>query len=171
MGAGKYKGLIKTICLVWLVVTGLMVMFLRIHKNSYREEKYERMVTETSQLRKVAGPCDRAILGDPVTAGDNFIKVFFHCGKDREATNSIDLQAVNVENYYELIEEVGRINGFEVKRKVDNEIKLGDNDDEWQCFVDGEYIDNLDEKIKVKSRVECFTDYNNDDIRTYYEDK
>jgi hypothetical protein len=171
VGAGKYKGLIKTICLVWLVVTGLMVMFLRIHKNSYREEKYERMVTETSQLRKVAGPCDRAILGDPVTAGDNFIKVFFHCGKDREATNSIDLQAVNVENYYELIEEVGRINGFEVKRKVDNEIKLGDYDDEWRCFVDGEYIDDFDEEIKVKSRVECFTGYSNKDIEEYYENE
>lgn len=171
MSDEKWWRLLKIIGFVWLLVVGIMVVSLKSHKRTYSEGEYERMVVETSHLRRVFSPCHRAIFGDPVTAGDNFIKVFFHCGKTQEATNSIDLQAVRVSNYYELLEETGRINGFLVERKGKNEVKLGDSDDEWQCFVDGEYIAELDEKIKVKSRVECFTGYSDVEIKEYYEEK
>lgn len=150
---------------IWLVAAVLLFFGLRYRWHQlYSDSKYEELVSAVSTSRRAAvDPCQFYIFGDPVTSGNNFAKAIFYCDKQRRAVNTLDLSVLAMPNYRELLREVGRINGF----STDEIIK----EDHWKCFDDHERILNFSDKIKLKSRVECFFDYTDAEIRTLYAEK
>lgn len=140
---------------IWSVMAVSLFIFLRWRKSQmYTSEKYEYLISTVSRWRqKAVDPCQFSIFGDPVTSEGIFARVTFYCGRDKVANNSMDLTVLPVNNYAALLRETARVNGFSVEGMIN--IKDGD----WKCFDDGDRIDNFLEKIKVRSRVECFYNY------------
>lgn len=147
---------------IWVVIASALFFLLRYRRSTlYSKEKYEILLTAVSERRqKVADPCQFFIAGDPPNAESNFAKAIFYCDKKHKAVNTLDLSVLATGNYRELIREVGRINGF----STDEIIKEGP----WKCFDDHERILNFSDKIKLKSRVECFFNFTDGEIRTLY---
>jgi len=147
---------------IWLVAVGAIFLLLRYRRSRlYSREKYEALVMTVSEKRsKAADPCQFFIAGDPPNAEGNFAKVIFYCDKQRRAVNSFDLSVLATPNYRELVREVGRINGFSTEEIV--------KDGSWKCFADHERISNFLDKIKLKSRVECFFNFTDGEIKTLY---
>ena len=147
---------------IWSVIASALFFLLRYRRSVlFSQEKYEALLTTVSGKRqKAADPCQFFIAGDPVTSGNNFAKVIFYCDEERKAVNSLDLSVLTTANYRELLREVGRINGFPTDEMVE--------EGPWKCFADHERITNFFDKIKLKSRVECFFDFTDGKIRTLY---
>ena len=147
---------------IWLVVAGALFFLLRYRRSTlYSKEKYEALLTTVSEKRqKATDPCQFFIAGDPPNAEGNFAKAIFYCGKEHKAVNTLDLSVLATPNYRELIREVGRINGFSTEEIV--------KDGSWKCFDDHERILDFSDKIKLKSRVECFYNFTDGEIKTLY---
>ncbi len=147
---------------IWVVATSALFFLLRYRQSIlFSEEKYESLITTVSGKRQKAGdPCQFFIAGDPPNAEGNFAKAIFYCDKEHRAVNTLDLSVLTTPNYRELIREVGRINGFSTNEIV--------KDGSWKCFDDHERILDFSDKIKLKSRVECFFNFSDGEVKTFY---
>jgi len=147
---------------IWLVVASALFLILRYRRSRlYSKEKYEALIVTISEKRqKATDPCQFFIAGDPPNAEGNFAKAIFYCDKEHKAVNTLDLSVLATGNYRELIREVGRINGFSSAEIVEG--------NQWKCFDDHERVLNFSDKIKLKSRVECFFNFSDGEIKTLY---
>ncbi len=149
---------------IWSIIAVSLFIFLRWRNSRlYTRERYEYLITTVSDWRqKAADPCQFSIFGDPVTSEGIFARVTFYCGKNKVANNSMDLTVLSENNYAALLRETARINGFSAEEMINTK------DGSWKCFDDHDRINNLLEKVKVRSRVECFYDYSETEIRDFY---
>jgi len=147
---------------IWLVVASALFLILRYRRSRlYSKEKYEALIVTISDKRqKATDPCQFFIAGDPPNAEGNFAKAIFYCDKQRKAVSTLDLSVLTTPDYRSMLEEVGRINGFSTEEIV--------KDGSWKCFDDHERILDFSDKIKLKSRVECFFNFSDGEIKTLY---
>lgn len=146
---------------LWSIFALLLFIFLRYrYTKLYSKEKYEILITSVSKWRlPAADPCQYFVSGDPVTSEGNFARVIFYCDKQRQAVSSLDLTVLPQDSYAALLTETGRINGFSATEIIEK----------WKCFDDHEGIKNFSEKVKVRSKVECFSGYSDQEIDSFYE--
>ena len=147
----------------WTVVAVFLFVFLRYRYHKlYSAEKYEALITSVSKRRiPAADPCQYSIFGDPITSEGIFAKVIFYCDKKTVAVNSLDLTVLPSDSYTALLAETGRINGFSVEPMLGSESG-------WKCFDDHIRISDFGVKIKVRSKVECFDNYSEAEIKAFY---
>ena len=150
-------------------------VFVRLRRDRlYSDELYESLLTTVSRTRPlVDDPCLYSISGDPVAAGDNFAKVFLFCNKNEKTANSFYLGVLKNDSYNDLLTELGRINSFKVEFDGKDKVRLGSDekmvDTSWKCFSDHERITDFSESVKKRSRVECFFNYTDTEIKGIYE--
>src|SRR3990167_1556510 len=136
---------------IWLVVASSLFLILRYRRSRlYSKEKYEALIVTISEKRqKATDPCQFFIAGDPPNAEGNFAKAIFYCDKQRKAVSTLDLSVLTTTDYRSMLEEVVK-------------------DGSWKCFDDHERILDFSDKIKLKSRVECFFNFSDGEIKTLY---
>lgn len=158
---------------IWSVVATCLFFLLRYrYPRLYTKEKYEYLISTVSRSRqKAVDPCQFSIFGDPVTSEGNFAKVTFYCDKNKVANNSMDLTVLPENSYSALLKETARINGFSAEMIIKPPSSNGFDEIMWKCFDDQERITNFFEKVKIRSRVECFNNYSDAEIRAFYEKK
>ena len=167
------KLLIYVIC--WTITAVVFFVFVRLRRDRlYSDELYESLLTTVSRTRPmVDDPCLYSISGDPVAAGDNFAKVFLFCNKNEMTANSFYLGVLRNDSYRDMLTELGRINSFGVEFVGKDKVKLGNDkrlsDPSWKCFSDHERIPDFSESVKKRSRVECFFNYTDTEIKGIYE--
>jgi|GEM_PF-1931735 hypothetical protein len=156
---------------IYILVAVFMFFGLKWHKNkNYSTEKLEEMMVSVSDLRdKTDDPCKYSILGDPVAAKFDYIKVFIFCGDGTKSTNSMDLRAVKEKTVIGALRELGRVNGFEVKYE-DNRLFLGKySSPDLKCFQNQKFVNDFGTDIKVSGTIECYYNFLPKEIAVFYE--
>lgn len=128
----------------WLLVAFGLFQFLRIRQYKlYSNFKLNEMEDSVSKWRDVTSdPCKYEIKGEPVTKGDDYIKLYFFCKDSKTSMNTLVYSIFADKKNSEVVREYARIIGF------DPEIILNKNS-KWSCGVDMEKI------IKPKNVIEC----------------
>lgn len=158
---------IGIVYLSFLVLSIVFVVSLRFHSRlNYSNEKLEKAISTESNFRdKTNDPCKYSILGDPIADGVVYAKLELFCPDGRRSSNTLDLRAVKGDTVIDLINELARVSGFEVK--IDNKsvalgsLKDGDGDDVWKCYSDMNKITSLNMKLRTFGSYKCFYGYNN----------
>ena len=125
------------------------------HRN-YSAEKLESMMTTVSKYRDMTDdPCKYSISGDPLTAKNNYAKIFLHCQNGTVSGNTLDLRAIKGKTWYDLFFESGRINGYTVSLK-NNTLKLGAFDNLWNCYLGTQKVNDFQQIAMPTTRIDCY---------------
>lgn len=155
------------VCLVVVLFLGL-----RWYKNkNFSKEKLEIMMTMVSGLRdKTSDPCKYAVLGEPTTAGLDYLKVNIYCTEKSKSLNSMDLRAIKERTVMGAIKELARVNGFEVKLDG-SKIFLGseESNKSWICKNNRASLGNFSDVVYPKTTIDCFRGLSENEIIKFYE--
>lgn len=141
----------------------------RYYQNNYTDEKLMAFIQTPSKYNGVTGdPCLYAVYGDPVT--DNYVRINLYCLGNKSSLNTLALEAFKNHSTLGIINELARINGFEVKSKDKGLVSLGDlsGNPYWQCDVNDAPLLDLTQEITNQSTINC---YPNKDIASKYRRK
>ena len=162
------KYMLFYLCLVILIFFGL-----RWYKQRYYSpEKLEEMIVAVSALRdKTDDPCKYSLLGDPVSAKLEYIKVNLYCDKESKTINSMDLRAIKDRTVGGAIRELARVNGFEVN--IDKEkFSMGTKDEtKWKCLQDNVPVTDFETQLIQRATIECFNGFSKGEMLQFYEKK
>ena len=137
--------------IVWLIGVTCLSGFLKYHyRNNFSKESLEEMIVAKAKWSDVTDDlCKFEIRGEPVAAGDNFIKLMFYCKDGRISRNTIAFMAFSGKKFIDVIKEFGRIIGF------NPEIITKDNS-KWKCFIDSAPLKSINEEMRLKVKIECY---------------
>lgn len=88
------------------------------------------------------GICDQELYGEPLDSTNNFIKINFYCDKDKSSKNTISLNVIKTKNMSGVIEEISRINNFEM-------------DDNFDCYLERMVIEDWNQSIVSGKTIDC----------------
>lgn len=168
MTTEKAKRILGRYLIVYVVITaGLFGATKWYKERMYDEGKIREMVFATSSLRdKTDDPCKYSILGDPILAKDEYVKVHLYCSMDAESLNSLDLRAIADRSAGGIIRELGRINGFEIEYSKDS-IRIGKyGDNKWRCLENELPITDYGKIIRQKMTINCFYNFSQEQIES-----
>lgn len=163
------------IFLVFLVISHLLLKLYYIR--NYSAENAEKLLSSVSSYKFFSDdPCATSIVGDPIDAGLQYVKINLHCDRSSTITNTLDLRAVKQPTYRGLIQLLGNINGFRVQIS-DSEIdSLGglkkSEGMRWRCFTDHQHeveITNFNLALKEQQTVDCFYNFDDSAVNQYYD--
>lgn len=148
--------------LCFLVFFALLFIFIRNYqKINYSDEGLRKAMLTPSSMRDITDdPCAYSIIGDPLDVGKKYAKVNIYCLNGKHSSNSIDLRVINGGSIFDLLAELGRINGFKVTTDKSS-IVLGGmtNIDEvkrWSCYIGTDKIIDYNDNVPDSSNIECF---------------
>lgn len=116
------------------VLLALFIKLGEIKKNNFNQKSLDYLINSVSTYRdKTDDMCKYSLYGDPKNVGNNWIKLKFECGNDKQVISTLAL--VNIANYSfeEIINEYLRIINFEKNDWIEQN---------WKCFYDGKEVEN-----------------------------
>jgi len=164
MGGQSWRRvIIKIACFYGVFIVFGLFLFLSLgsyYRNNFRQSELDRMMKSTSIYRdKTDNPCLYSIFGDPIDAGEKYVKVILNCADGTRSTNTIDLRAIEGDTWLDLLIELGRINGFDVIMKNNSLIigksTIGDELVRWNCFLGSRKIADFSESVTQRSEISC----------------
>ncbi len=90
------------------------------------------------------GICDQELYGEPLESDNNFVKINFYCDNGKSSKNTISLNVLDVRSIENIIQEISRINNFEL-------------DNSFNCYLEGNLINNKDKIVVSGETIDCLS--------------